>query len=130
MAILYKFANDKKINITYFPMKKVKAFSIPSEIILNPAKIKTNCELKEGLAHELGHQATGSFYRVNSKFETRERMEERATRWAVQYVIPAKELKEALQNGCTEVWQPAEYFDISKDFIQDTIRVHKVKGNI
>ena len=57
-------------------------------------------------------------------------MEERATRWAVQELIPADKLLSAFKNGYTEVWQLAEYFNVTENFIKDTIRVHKVKGNI
>lgn len=127
---LLEFAKSEHIKIDVYPMNKVKACSIPHSIAINPNKIKTNRELKECLAHELGHQATGSFYKLNSKFETRSRMEERATRWAVQALISAKDLKRAFKKGYTEVWQLAEYFDVPENFIKDTVRIHKLKGNL
>lgn len=127
---LLKFAKEKNIQIDFFPMSKVKACSIPYSIALNPNNIKNHQELKECLAHELGHQATGSFYKLNSKFETRARMEERSIRWAVQMLIPAEDLKKAFKKGYTEIWQLAEYFDVSESFIKDTVRIHKLKGNL
>lgn len=130
MNALLELAKEEHIQIDLFPMNSVKACSIPNSIALNPNKIKTSREFKECLAHELGHQATGSFYKLNSKFETRLRMEERSTRWAVQKLIPAEDLKIALKNGYTEVWQLAEYFDVPENFIRDTIRIHKLKGNL
>lgn len=71
-----------------------------------------------------------AFYNISSTFETRERQEERATRWAVHELVPADELKAAFDEGYTEIWQLAEYFDVSEDFMRDVIRVHTVKGNI
>ena len=130
MKCLLEFAKNENIHIDIFPMDKVKACSIPHSIALNPNKIKTAQEYKECLAHELGHQATGSFYKLNSKFETRTRMEERATRWAVEQLVSVEELEDAFKKGYTEVWQLAEYFDMSEDFIKDVIRVHKLKGNL
>lgn len=127
---LLEFAKENHIKIELFPMRTVKACSIPHSIALNPNKIKTNQELKECLAHELGHQATGSFYKLNSKFETRARMEERSTRWAVQMLIPAEDLKKAFQKGYTQAWELAEYFDVTESFIKDTVRIHKLKGNL
>ncbi len=127
---LLEFAKNEHIKIDLFPMNKVTACSVPHSVAINPNKIKTNRELKECLAHELGHQATGSFYKINSKFETRTRMEECATRWAVEQLIPAEDLKKAFKKGYTEIWQLTEYFDASEDFIQNAIRIHRTKGNI
>ena len=127
---LYKYAENHNIDIDYLPLRDTKALSIPGGIALNSNKLKTLSELTEYIAHELGHQATCSFYKVNSKFETRTRMEERATRWAVEQLIPSEDLINAFKKGYTEVWQLAEYFDMSEDFIRDVIRVHKAKGNI
>lgn len=127
---LLEFAKEEHIQIDFFPMKKIKACSIPRSIAINPNMIENNRELKECIAHELGHQATGSFYKLRSRFETRSRMEERATRWAVQKLISADSLKKALEKGYTEVWQLAEYFDVPENFIKDTIRIHKLKGNL
>lgn len=130
MDKLYQLAKEANIEIDYYPTKKLKAFSIPHAIIINPQMTKNEQEIKEIFAHEMGHQATGSFYKFNSKFETRSRAEERATRWAVQTLIPAEDLKSAFEQGYTEIWQLAEYFDVSEDFMKDTVRVHTVKGNI
>lgn len=130
MNALFEFAKDEHVQIDFFPMSRVKACSIPHSIAINPNMIEDNRELKECIAHELGHQATGSFYRLSSKFETRSHMEERATRWAVQKLISVGNLKKALKKGYTEVWQLAEYFDVPENFIKDTIRIHKLKGNL
>lgn len=127
---LLKLAKDEHVKIDFFPMNQVKACSIPYSIAINPNAISNNRELKDCLAHELGHQVTGSFYKLNSKFETRSRMEERATRWAVQTLISAEDLKRAFKKGYTEAWQLADFFDVTEDFIKDTVRIHKLKGNL
>lgn len=127
---LYKYAEQNNIDVDYFPLRDTKALSIPGGIALNAKCFKKLSEIIECLAHELGHQATGSFYKLNSKLETRKRMEEQATRWAVYELIPIEQLEEAFQKGYTEIWQLAEYFNASEDFIREAIRVHKTKGNI
>ena len=127
---LNQYAINHNIDVEFFPMRATKALSIPGAIALNPLMIHTMPEFIDAYAHELGHIATGSFYKINSKFETRQRMEERATRWAVQELIPADKLLSAFKKGYTEVWQLAEYFNVTENFIKNTIRVHKVKGNI
>ena len=113
---LNQYAINHNIDVDFFPMRATKALSMP--------------ELIDAYAHELGHHETGSFYKLKSTFETRQRMEERATRWAVQELIPADKLLSAFKKGYTEVWQLAEYFNVTENFIKDTIRIHRVKGNI
>lgn len=130
MDRLYHLAREKNIEIDYYSMKKLTAFSMPNAIIINPQKIKTQRQTKECLAHELGHHIKNAFYNISSTLETRERQEERATRWAAQELVPADELKAAFDKGYTEIWQLAEYFDVSEDFMRNIIRVHTVKGNI
>ena len=127
---LNQYAINHNIDVDFFPMRATKALSIPGAIALNPLMIHTMPELIDAYAHELGHHETGSFYKLKSTFETRQRMEERATRWAVQELIPADKLLSALKKGYTEVWQLAEYFNVTENFIKDTIRIHRVKGNI
>ena len=130
MIALYDVAKQEGVDVDFFSMKSVKAFSLPKTIIINPSLVKTLQEFRECLAHELGHQIKNAFYSINSTLETRSRQEERATRWAVAQLIPADELREAIKKGNTEIWQLAEYFDVSYKFMADTIRVHRLKGNI
>lgn len=130
MEKLYKKAKENNILIEYFPMQKVKALSIPRTIVINPLKINKKSEKKTCIAHELGHQCTNSFYRINSPLETKSRLEERATRWAVNELISAEDLKQAFKKGLTEVWQLAEYFEVTEDFIRDAVRVHKLRGDL
>lgn len=127
---LLEIASDENIKIDMFPMKTVKVVSIPTAIALNPNKIETNRELKVILAHELGHHKRNAFYNISSTLETRERQEERATRWAVDTLLPAAEIKKAFKKGYTEAWQLAEYFDVTEDFVKDAVRVHKLKGRL
>ena len=125
-----QIANEENIKIDFFPMKRLKALAIPHSIAINPNKIKTNRELKEALAHELGHHKRNAFYTIHSSLETRERQEERATRWAVDALVPAEEIKKALKKGYVELWPLADYFDVSEEFMADAIRVHRLKGKI
>jgi Zn-dependent peptidase ImmA (M78 family) len=127
---LFQLANKEHIRINFFPMKSVVAFSMPNEIVINPRKIHSRIELKECMAHELGHHERYAFYSILSTYETKSRQEEKATRWATQFLIPKDEIKKAVKSGCTELWQLAEYFDVSERFMLEAIRVHRAKGNI
>lgn len=130
MNRLFQIANRDHIRINFFPMKSIKAFSMPNEIIINPKQIHNHIEFKECVAHEMGHQKRNAFYDISSTYETKSRQEERATRWSTQFLVPVDELKKAVRLGYTETWQLAEYFDVSEKFMLEAIRVHKLKGNI
>lgn len=92
-------------------------------IIIDYDQIINTAELKEKFAHELGHCETMSFYNEHT-LETRERMEYRANKWAIKKLIPEDELKEAIQNGYTELWQIAEYFGVTEDVVRFAVWVY------
>ena len=59
---LNQYAINHNIDVDFFPMRAIKALSIPGAIALNPLMIHTMPEFIDAYAHELGHIATGSFY--------------------------------------------------------------------
>lgn len=121
---LYDLAAENKIDVYYYPLRHMKSISTPEAIGVDVDMLSSSREEKECLAHELGHCMTGSFYRVNT-LETRGRMEERANRWAYKTVLPLSELQEALQNGITEPWELAEYFELPQKFIEKALCYYK-----
>lgn len=127
---LYTIADKNKISVYHYPLYPLKSVSVPNYIGIDADAIHTTADEKEVLAHELGHQMRNAFYSVSTPLRTKEQVEERATRWAVLTLIPAEELKKAIKNGCTEVYQLAEYFEVSDKFMTEAIRIHKLKGNI
>ena len=81
------------------------------------------------LAHELGHCCTGSFYNIHAAHDTRLRHEHRADKWAIRQLITPEGLDEAVANGCTEIWQLAEYFGVTEGFIRKAVCWY-VHGNL
>lgn len=82
------------------------------------------------LAHEIGHCETLAFYNAYSPLEIRERHESRANRWAVSKLVPVRELTEALKNGINEIWDLAEFFNVTEDFMRKAIEIHRARGAI
>ena len=70
------------------------------------------------LAHELGHCETGAFYNPYAKADIRRKHERRADKWAIKQLISKKEWNAALRDGIVEVWDLAEFFDVTEDFIR------------
>mgnify|MGYP003299688911 CR=1 FL=1 len=81
------------------------------------------------MAHELGHCLTGSFYNRYTRFDVRQRHENRADKWAVRQIIPVEDLDIAIAAGYTEVWQLAEYFCVTERFMEKAICLY-VHGNL
>lgn len=81
------------------------------------------------MAHELGHCLTGSFYNLHTRFDIRQRHENRADKWAVRQIISVEDLDTAIAAGYTEVWQLAEYFSVTEQFMRKAICLY-VHGNV
>lgn len=81
-------------------------------IFLDFSKIRSTRLLRGVCYHELGHAATGALHKVDSPYETVERSEYRANRWAAEHFLTAADFREAFAAGYRELWQLAEYFDL------------------
>lgn len=127
---LYNYADENKINVHSYPLTELKSLSVPNHIAIDKSKIENSTEEKVCIAHEIGHCETGSFYSNRTKLDVRERHENRANRWAVHALIPIDEYKIAIQDGYTEVWQLADYFEVTEDFIKKAIYIYKCEGEL
>lgn len=81
------------------------------------------------MAHELGHCLTGSFYNRHTRFDVRQRHENRADKWAIRQTISVDDLDTAIASGYTEIWQLAEYFSVTEQFMRKAICLY-VHGNV
>lgn len=80
---------------------------------------------REALAHELGHCEYGGFYNRYSRYDIRAKAERRADKWAFARLVPYGRLMQAVRHGVTEVWELAELFDVSCEFMQRAIAYYK-----
>lgn len=131
---LYRIADQQNITVDLFPLGKRQALSLMEltgecYIAIDPDKLTGEADERNKLAHELGHCCTGAFYNQYSHYDCRKRQENRADRWAIQQLIPADDLDEAIALGCTEIWQLAEHFGVSEEFIRKAVCYH-VHGNL
>lgn len=130
----YHIAQQNNIVVDHFEMRKREALSIMDCdgdccIAIDPHKISSESDERNKLAHELGHCMTGSFYNEYAKYDCRQRYENRADKWAIQQLIPVEELDEAVAEGCTEIWELAERFEVTEDFIKKAV-CYYVHGNV
>lgn len=77
------------------------------------------------LAHELGHCQTDSFYSVHSPRLTRDKLERRANVWAIEHTIPLPQLNSLIKRGVREIWELAEHFEVTVEFMAAALEYYK-----
>lgn len=127
---LYQRAEQEGVDVDYFPMREVISFSLPEGLIaMDVDKMKDSQEEKVFLAHELGHIETGSFYNIHSGLDIRGKRERQADKQAIKMLVPKDELDAAVSSGYTELWELAEYFEVTEDFMEKAVCWYK-NGNV
>lgn len=125
---LYKYADNKGIDIYDFSMEELKSISTKNNCIgIDKTKLNKQ-EEKVCLAHEIGHCETGSFYNSQMQFDIRRKHEYKANRWAVHTLLPIDDFKLAMKKGNIEVWQLAECFGVTEEFVKLAHYVYTCEG--
>lgn len=122
---LYRTAEKKQIHIICYTLQETGSMSIEMDgkcyIGIDEAALGNSASARVHLAHELGHCVTGSFYNRYTSFDLRQKHENRANRWAIRRLIPEGALNSAVAAGHTELWDLAELFDVTEDFMQKAL---------
>lgn len=131
---LYDFAKQQNIEVLQFPMKENGSMSVMTEegncyIGMDESVRDDGVQERVHLGHELGHCATGSFYSIYTAVDSRQRHENKADTWAVKKLIPASALDAAVANGYTEIWELAEHFGVTEQFMKKAV-CYYVHGNL
>lgn len=127
---LYAFAEEQGIEIHNFDLGAMKSMSIPDHVAVDYRQISGYREEKELVFHEVGHCATGSFYTGISPLDLRARHEYRAKKWAFMRQVPVEELKQAVRKGYLELWELADYFEVTESVISQAIAYYRENGMI
>ena len=131
---LYDFAEQQNIEVVQYPMKENGSMSVMMEdgscfIGIDKSVQDGNIQERVHLVHELGHCITGSFYNRYSAVDCRQRHENTADKWAIKKLITAEALDEAVAEGYTEIWELAEHFGVTEDFMRKAV-CYYVHGNV
>lgn len=123
---LYRIADENNIAVDCFELKKREALSVMDNdgaryIAIDPFKLTSTLDEKMKLGHELGHCMTGSFYNKYAACDIRRKHENHADKWALNEFVSEQELDDAIAVGHTEMWDLAEYFGVSEDFMRKTV---------
>ena len=134
LTALYDFAKQQNIEVIPFPMKENGSMSILMDsgdcVIGMDDRIRDGaCQERVHLGHEVGHCATGSFYNRYSPYDLRQRHENRADKWAILQLVTEDALDEAVAEGCCEIWNLAERFGVTEQFMKKAV-CYYVHGNV
>lgn len=123
---LYRYAQQENIAVDLFPLRARQAMSLMDEegrcyVAIDPRKLTGEADERAKLAHELGHCATGAFYNRYSNYDSRQRQENKADKWAICQVITEEELDEAVAQGRATLWELAEHFGIPESLMKKAV---------
>lgn len=117
---LYDVAEKENIPVIDFRMKNKAIICKTNKRIcigLNYEKINSVTEEKELLAEELGHYYCNAFYNSNSDFSTISKKEYRANKWKCTVLVSVNDFIDAFKKGLKNVYEIAEYLNLSEDTV-------------
>ena len=131
---LYAFAEQRNIEVIETALPENGSLSVMDEngkcyIGIDESVMDGDALERVNMGHELGHCETGSFYSIHTAVDCRQRHENRADKWAIQHLIPVEDLDDAVASGCTEIWDLAERFGVTEEFVRKTV-CYYVHGNV
>ncbi len=134
LSSLYRLAEKKNIPVLRCALPLTGSLSVCDDdgscfIGIDPAIQDGGVRERVHLSHELGHCVTGSFYNRYAAMDLRRKHENRADRWAVRRLIPASALDDAVASGCTELWELAEHFGVTEEFMRKAVCLY-THGNM
>lgn len=130
---LYRYARKHGHSVFQTKLNRVNSLSVllddGSCVIGIDRTVLTEAQERTQLAHEIGHCETGSFYSRYIKVDSRQRHENRADKWAIKKMISEEALDDAVAQGYTEIWNLAEYFNVTEEFIKKAV-CYYTHGNL
>ena len=123
---LYHYAEQHRIEVLTFPMKENGSMSVMDTdgscyVGMDESVQDGSLQEQVHLAHELGHCATGGFYNRYSPHDLRQKHERKADKWAICQLVPESELSEAVDAGITNLWELADLFDVTAEFMYKAV---------
>lgn len=123
---LCNLAKQQNIEIIQYPMTENGSMSIMFDdgscyIGIDKKAQDAGPQERVHLGHELGHCLTGSFYNIYAAIDCRRKHENQADKWAIQELVPIDQLDDAVAGGLTEIWDLAEHFGVTEEFLKKAV---------
>lgn len=94
-------------------------------VFLDIDKIRTVAQEKESVSHEWAHIKLGATYKIDDPWDIKARAENRADKEQIRSLVSENELFEAVSDGYTEIWELAERFSVSEDFMRKVVHYYE-----
>lgn len=132
--ILYQIAEKHNIPVIHLDIPECGSMCIQTEgnacyIGIDSRVAACAVDHRVHMAHELGHCETGAFYNRRASCDIRQKHENTADKWAIAKLVPREELDQAVKDGHTELWDLAECFGVTEDFMRKAVCLYK-NGNL
>ena len=131
---LYRFAEQQNIEVIETSLPENGSLSLMDDagkcyIGIDESVMDGDALERVHMGHELGHGVTGSCYNRYTPFDLRQRHENRADKWAILQLVAEDALDEAVAEGCCEIWNLAERFGVTEQFMKKAV-CYYVHGNV
>lgn len=127
---LYQELKDDGISLFTWDIGDEKATTLEMNgkyaIFMDFDNIATRAEEVVIAAHEGGHCATGATHKVCSPYDLVEKHENKAWKWAIKKLVPHEDLISAVGHGITELWELADYFQVTEPFMRKAVEYYKM----
>ncbi len=124
---LAEITEEEGIELIEYNFKSsFKGFYIDNIIAID-SKIKITIERKCILAEELGHYFKTSGNITDLKNVSNRKQEIKARRWSYEKLIPLNSLINASYSGCTNLYELAEYLEVTEEFLKETLKFYQRK---
>ena len=125
--LLLQEAEDNSIEVIEFTFESDCKAMIVDNIIAMSDKLITDKEKKCILAEEIGHYHTSSGNILNLNKISNRKQELKARKYAFEKLITLKDIIKASYKGCTNLFELAEYLDVTEQFLKDTLQHYQNK---
>ena len=125
---LYKLAEDKGISVYSYSIPEIYSLSVKDtdgdyHVAISNNAIASPTTEKTCLAHEISHCETDALYAPDAPLIERNRMEYRADKRTVEYLVPWDLYVMAFKEGYFTAWEQADFWGILEQYVPV---VHKV----
>ena len=124
---LLQEAEDNNIEVMEFIFRGSNKGMYSDGIIAIRKDINTNTEKKCILAEELGHYHTSKGNILDLKSVSNRKQERQARKWSYEKLVPLKSIIKASFECCTNIYELAEYLDVTEDFLKEVLQYYQSK---
>lgn len=133
MIDLIRKAEDAGITIEYCRIPLNQSISVQDAggdfVLMDYSLMGAGPKERVHLGHEIGHSMMGAFYNPYAPLDIRQKHENAADKWAIKEFVQPEALADAIKCGYTEIWQLADYFDVTEDFMRKVVCLYTY-GNL